>query len=215
VSERTIDFVIITRDLRMAERVVQGIQETCKEYLGAIVLVMRPEVGCTKAQNQGWKATETEYVCIVNDDAFVTGDCLSKLVDALDKDTTAAAAGPTMPCRSVQGRLPRTTEKFVVESPYLIWSCILMRREAFESVHLLDEQYHVFHADVDACYQMRDLGWRFLWVRDAWCNHFVGGTVTMTEPGVMTALVEQDDQAFRDRWGTRLQDEEQKPLRRL
>lgn len=204
---RKVDVVIITRDLKLAERAVLSAKETCADLIESVVLVMRSDVGCVAAQNQGWRATSTEYVLFLNDDAFLTRHCLERLIETLDANPQAAASGPTIPCRSHQGALPRAAKPKAVPAPFLIWSCVLVRRSAYEAVGLHDETFSIMDGDVDVGYRWRDAGWSLLWVRDAWCNHFVGATVNRVDQAAVAQIVERDNERFQARWGDRLQRE--------
>lgn len=75
---------------------------------------------------------------------------------------------------------------------YLIWrhatekevawvkgACMLLRRQAFFDVDLMDENFFMFFEEVDLSIRVRELGWKVLYTPDAEIIHF-GGTSTST-----------------------------------
>lgn len=53
-------------------------------------------------------------------------------------------------------------------------ACMLVKREALESVGLLDEGYFMHCEDLDWCMRFRQAGWRILFVPDAKVVHYKG-----------------------------------------
>lgn len=54
---------------------------------------------------------------------------------------------------------------------WVIGACMLVRREAIESVGLLDERFFLYFEDVDWCYRMKQKGWSVYYDPDATVVH--------------------------------------------
>jgi len=65
----------------------------------------------------------------------------------------------------------------VREADFLMGACLLVRREAADTVGLFDEDYFMFSEETDWCYRFRQAGWSVLFTPDAEFTH-VGGATT-------------------------------------
>jgi GT2 family glycosyltransferase len=68
--------------------------------------------------------------------------------------------GPWYPSRGPQAR------KRPEEADYVIGACILVKREAFENVGGMDEDFFMYAEEVDLCYAMKKKGWE-VWYQPA------------------------------------------------
>jgi GT2 family glycosyltransferase len=68
---------------------------------------------------------------------------------------------------------PLPTAPIVVEA--ISGACMLVKREAIESVGLWDENYFLHCEDLDWCMRFRETGWSVLFVPDAQVMHVFGG----------------------------------------
>ncbi len=57
------------------------------------------------------------------------------------------------------------------EVDWLLGACLLVRREAVESVGLLDERFFLYFEDVDWCYRMEQKGWKVYYNPDSVVVH--------------------------------------------
>lgn len=149
-----------------------------------------------KAENDSRLLREArgEYALLLNEDSELTPGAAAALIDALDADRGAAAAGALLlssagepvPCA---WRLPgwgaslasalflhrlfvtqsggeRTREVGWVQS-----SAMLVRRTAAEQVGYLDPAFFVYSDETDFCKRLRDAGWSILHVPAARAIH--------------------------------------------
>ena len=149
-----------------------------------------------KAENDSRLLQEAggRYCLLLNEDAELRPGAVQALVDALEADPEAAAAGAQLfssegepqPCAwrfpglgtalagalflhpwlTVQSRGDRTREVGWVQS-----SAMLVRREAAEQVGWLDPDFFVYSDETDFCRRLRDAGWRILYVPEAEAIH--------------------------------------------
>jgi N-acetylglucosaminyl-diphospho-decaprenol L-rhamnosyltransferase len=70
------------------------------------------------------------------------------------------------------------------EAEFLMGACLLVRREAADTVGLFDEGFFMFSEETDWCYRFRQAGWKVLFTPDAEFVH-VGGATTRQNWGPM------------------------------
>jgi len=72
----------------------------------------------------------------------------------------------------------------VREAEFLLGACLLVRREAADTVGLFDEDFFMFSEETDWCYRFRRAGWKILFTPEAEFVH-VGGATTRQNWGPM------------------------------
>ena len=149
-----------------------------------------------KADNDSLLLREAggRYCLLLNEDAELRDGATRALLDALDADPGAAAAGAQLldpdgtptPCA---WRLPdirwalaaaafvhdrvavESTGTDVREVGWAQSSAMLVRREAAEQVDWLDGDFFVYSDETDFCKRLHDAGWRILFVPGARAVH--------------------------------------------
>ncbi len=172
-----------------------GSREILLDHLGVErVLVAERDLGFGGAVNMAADtatAGRADYLFLVHDDAAPAPDVVSRLVAAMEADTTLAAVGPKL----VRWEDPRTLEAVgmtvdltgradsglepderdqgqrdvVHDTLYVPTTCMLVRQGDYEAIGRLDRRYHVFRDDLDLC-------WRF-WLADRRVEVVPGATV--------------------------------------
>src|SRR5919198_1357750 len=79
---------------------------------------------------------------------------------------------------------PRFRHDEVREAEFLMGACLLVRREAADTVGLFDEDFFMFSEETDWCYRFRKAGWKVLFYPGAEFVH-VGGATTNQNWGPM------------------------------
>jgi N-acetylglucosaminyl-diphospho-decaprenol L-rhamnosyltransferase len=72
----------------------------------------------------------------------------------------------------------------VREAEFLMGACLLVRRQAADTVGLFDEDFFMFSEETDWCYRFRQAGWNVLFTPEAEFVH-VGGATTARNWGPM------------------------------
>ncbi len=144
-------------------------------------------LGFPKAINQGVEVARGRFVCLLNNDTRLLPGWLSPMIECLSQQPQVGMVGPKqidlrgeiwhagivlcpdsnpsmarIPCQIYWG-LPHDDPLTNVERDYpaMNFACILIRRELFEQVGSLDENF-VFpgtYEDVDWCIRMRKIGY--------------------------------------------------------
>ena len=130
--------------------------------------------------------SDIKCVLVINNDAVLSADALTRLVAALTDDTSLSMVGP----RNVtpQGELissggvinrwtwnmdERTRRRDI---DFLTWACVLVRASAFRRIGLLDERFFMYWEDVDFGLRMKQASLRFAVVPSAQVIHEVASS---------------------------------------
>lgn len=149
-------------------------------------------------------ATPPQYVLLLNADTVIRPRAFRALVDFMDQHTEVGIAGSRLedpdgtPQRSAfrfqsplgefegalkLGIVTRLLEPWVTAPPVPNQACatdwvagasMIVRREVFEKIGLLDEGYFTYFDDIDFCFNARKAGWPTWYVPASRVVHLVG-----------------------------------------
>jgi GT2 family glycosyltransferase len=148
-----------------------------------------------RANNFGVRTTTAPYVAFLNSDTRVEPTWLTPLVEALEANPRAGAAGSKIVFPD--GRLNSTGLDFLPgfhfrdrgfgepdreqyafgEVAGLSGCSILLRREALRQVGLLDEDFEMYYEDVDLSFRLRNGGWSLLYVPESLVHHLYNASI--------------------------------------
>jgi len=162
-------------------------------------------LGFAAANNRALKQMRGGYALLLNTDAELTGSAVQELFKFMENTSEAAMACgqllnldgtrqnsianfPSLPLLFTNESLlrmlfPKTyPSKFRdYESPIEVESCIgacmMVRKEAMDTVGLLDERFFFFFEETDWAYRMHKAGWKVYLVPNARIVHAQGQTV--------------------------------------
>lgn len=141
-------------------------------------------LGLCRANNQGIKMAQGEYVLIMNPDVILEKDFLEKIIGQADKLPQAGSLGgkllrlinggktdiidstglKVLPHYKIidrgageqdKGQFDKTEEVFG-----LTGACVLYRKKAIEEVGLFDERFFVYKEDIDMAWRLKKAGWQ-------------------------------------------------------
>jgi GT2 family glycosyltransferase len=101
-----------------------------------------------------------------------------------------------------QGRLNTTQDVSAVTA-----ACLIMRREVWDEVGGLDEDFPVAYNDVDLCLKVRAAGYRILWTPDAVLYHLESRTRGKDVAPEKRERLNQDKARLTERWGDMLSED--------
>ena len=93
--------------------------------------------------------------------------------------------------------------KSVRDADYLFGACLLVRRDAVDSIGGFDEEFFLMSEEVDWCYRFHQAGWKVLFYPDAEAYHVVGASL---DPARFKDVVRGHLQFLRKHRGTRVAD---------
>lgn len=168
-----------------------------------VVLVRNSEnLGWVKAVNQGFRLSESPYVCIMNNDVIVRSDgWLSSIIATIELEPDIGLANPQFEIK----KKVRQDNPFI-EIDFCRGYCILIKRAVLEKIGGLDENYGFGYYDDDD-YSVRALraGFRCVRVDNVFVEHIRDSTFSaLFTDEKRRSLLEKNKMLFYSKWGRRL-----------
>jgi GT2 family glycosyltransferase len=153
-------------------------------------------LGFAGGSNRGVAEAGGRVLLLLNPDTEVAPDAVARLVDGLGARRVAAAAPLLL---NPDGTLQSAGERFLTPWEYLLrrvlllpkparaganpyptdWAsgaCLAIRREAWDAVGPLDENYFMYAEDLEWCWRARRAGWEVEVVPAARVTHYKGAS---------------------------------------
>ncbi len=134
-----------------------------------------------------------DYVCLHNNDAFVAANFLEPLVEAMEKDKQVGAAqsllllhpetelinsaGNAMHylgfgfCWDYRKKLSEANLPAIKEIAYASGAGVLMRADLLKQYGGLDEDFFLYHEDLEYCFRLKAAGYKIVLARDSVVFH--------------------------------------------
>lgn len=168
------------------------------DFSFAICLQMTSNLGFAAANNIGLAYCNTEFVALLNPDAFPEPDWLESLLNAAQQYPNVAAFGSRQLCQHNTQILDGVGDSYHLSG--LVWrerhgvpqqqadlqmreifspcaAAALYRRQALMNIGGFDEDYFCYVEDVDLGFRLRLVGYKAIYVPDAVVHH-VGSATT-------------------------------------
>jgi len=130
-------------------------------------------LGWMKGINEGAKIGSGEYILMLNDDVIIIPghyDWLDKMIEIMRKDPTVGEVGPSSNVVSGAQNIWNVDFPPIVEVPYIIGFCKLIRRDVFDKIGGLDGDLPGAD-DFDLAIRLKDLGYKSIARRDVFVYH--------------------------------------------
>jgi GT2 family glycosyltransferase len=178
-----------------------SLEIVCEAFPSVDVLALPQNRGFAAGTNAGIRsamAAGADAVLLVNNDAIVAPDTVSKLVAAtnplvgvvmprIDLWSTkqlwhagARRQGISPLPRAVRSRDLTTGEPMAID--YAVGCVLLVRRQVFDRVGLFDERYFMYYEDLDFSTRVRASGFELAVVPTARAWHHVGASLPFVSP---------------------------------
>lgn len=155
-------------------------------------------VGFSRANNQGIKASQSEYILFLNPDTIVYSGALDILMQVLREQKKIGGVGPALLHNdqkfqvSFGGRRNFCSEMFqkFILNPYYrirlryikkqrkaVWlsaACLMVRKDVLDEVGGFDEDFFLYYEDIDLCFRINNTGRSLLFIPDARILHYGG-----------------------------------------
>jgi GT2 family glycosyltransferase len=176
--------------------------EVRKVFPSVHVIQNDQNLGFAKAANQGLRKASGRYALLLNPDTEVKPETFERLVSFMDAHWDVGITGaqllnsdgskqnsiasfPSLVTELLNKSLLRWLfpKKFPgkerdfsepLEVDSVIGACMMVRRDAWDQVGLLDEDYFLFLEETDWCYRLKRVGWKIYHVPQAEIYHFQG-----------------------------------------
>lgn len=180
-----------------------------------IITISLPEnTGFPAACNWGLRLARGERLLLLNNDALVTEEWLSRLHRAYDADASIGIVGPMTNNASgrqqisMTGRYEDYAARLRVEqngkqeqANRVIGFCMLFSRAFMQKIGMLDERFSPGHFDDDYCYRAYQAGYKVVIAKDAFVYHHGSASFGSYPREDIQQLLERNRQLFMDKWG--------------
>lgn len=171
-----------------------GIGKRLEKFPEVTFIQSEDNLGYSGGNNLGIKkalANGADYILILNSDAKVEKDAISKLVDLADSNAgdilgpkilfpdkeTIWYAGGVFDKNNVLGKHRGVDEKDngqydrTEETDYVTGAALFVKREVFDKIGLFDEKYFLYYEDSDFCFRARNEGFKIMYTPQAVVYH--------------------------------------------
>jgi GT2 family glycosyltransferase len=169
-----------------------GSEEPTRQYLEKLsqkeripINLLRNErnLGFVKAANQGIKQSQSEYICLLNNDTVVTTNWLTEMVKVAQGSEVIGivnANSNTLGCKSKREESPEAIaqrlKSYSGEYSELAWAtgfCMLIKRHLIKKIGLFDERYGMGNfEDADFCKKAQQVGYLCVCAKAAYVYHY-------------------------------------------
>jgi len=160
------------------------------------ILLQEKNLGFAGGNNVGIKwaiDNHFDYIYFHNNDGFVAANFLESLVEVLEKDKNIGAAQSLMMmypetdlinssgnsfqylgmgfCNNIRVKLENTNLPTVAETAYASGAAVMMRSDLLREYGFWDEDFFLYHEDIEYCLRLRLVGYKIVMVRDSVFYH--------------------------------------------
>lgn len=184
-----------------------------------VLQVNEKNLGFAKANNQGFRMSEGEFIVFLNNDTIVTAGWLHRLWHHLSKDNNVGMVGPVTNSIGNEAKIDvsyrylddiqtfgaQRAKDFSGKAfsiKVLALYCCMISRDLFEELGGLDERYDVaMFEDDDLAMKVREKGLDLLCAEDVFIHHFHGASLKKLPEENYQKLFEENKWKFEEKWG--------------
>lgn len=187
------DLEIIIVDNASSDGSVQYLRST---YPDIKLIPLSENTGFSKANQEGLKASQGEYIMLVNNDVIIDKDCVRNLLQAMETYPEIGICASKMIVHG-QDMIDSAGDGFTTslkgykrgeglpsseynEDEYIFGACAgvaLYRKKMIDEIGFLDEDFFLIHEDSDFNFRAQLAGWKVSYVSSATAVHKVRSTI--------------------------------------
>lgn len=185
------DYEVILVDNGSFDDTVQRVK---KGFKNVKIIQNNKNLGYAKANNQGVKATKGEYVILLNNDTVVEPDAFQKLLDFMQQNKGVGVAQAKLYWMSDKtrndlvgtfltptglvyyfgyGKKDNKKYKKIRSIFFAKGAAMIIRKEVFDKIGYLDEDYVTYFEEYDFCWRVWLAGWRVAYVPEPVVYHYL------------------------------------------
>jgi GT2 family glycosyltransferase len=213
------NYEIIVVDNNSEEKVKTYLRRMNQQYSQIKVIFNEKNLGFAAANNIGLRQCPgSEFVVLLNNDVVVSRGWLTGLLKHL-RDPKIGMVGPVTNWTGNEARIevsyhqPKEMEPFaeaytqvhegqIFDIKSLAMYCLAMRREMFDEIGPLDEQFGLgMFEDDDYAMRVRQTGRRVVCAEDVFVHHFGRASFSKLEDEEYQGLFERNKHLYEAKWG--------------
>jgi GT2 family glycosyltransferase len=213
-------YEVIVVDNGSSDASVDYLRDLSARHSHVKVIRNESNLGFGPATNQGLAVATGDVLVLLNDDTVVPPRWLAHLCEHV-KNPSIGLLGPVTNRAGGESQIPsayRTYGEFLrfarqrresnraelLDVPMLTMFCVAMRRDVFDRVGPLDEQFAIgMFEDDDYARRVRDLGYRVVCVEDVFIHHFGATSLgKLAAAGELGLVFDANRRRFEAKWQT-------------
>ncbi|MFN2197129.1 MAG: glycosyltransferase [Anaerolineales bacterium] len=222
------EFEVIVVDNASTDGTPEFLEAASVEYENFKIQLNDHNEGFARGNNQGVQLADGEYLVFLNNDTIVTEGWLTALLGHLD-NPQIGMVGPVTNSSSNETRILvgydqiEDMERFAQEYTrahagehfeirVLPFLCVALRREVFDEIGPLDEQFGLgMFEDDDYCQRLREKNYQIVCAEDVFIHHWGGGSFHKMDPQAYWQLFWENRTKFEQKWDITWQPHLQRP----
>lgn len=170
------------------------------QFENAVTIYPTEEFGFHKYLNIGIKATNSPYVCLCNNDLIFHKNWASEIVKAMDNDPEMLSATPYCPVFHKGQGFPENAPPLQGYFGVLIGWCIFVKREIFDTIGMLDENFTFWYCDYDYSNTLEKFKVKNCLVSSSFVTHLGSESLKTTEKSEYQKLTQLPRLYFSYKW---------------
>jgi polysaccharide pyruvyl transferase CsaB len=212
------NYEVIVVDNDSSDGTQEFLQEFKQKQPDLKLILNKTNNGFAKANNQGLKVAEGEYLVLLNNDTLVPPGWLTRLIKHL-QDPEIGLVGPVTNFAGNEARIPvmyTTWEEMelfanehswlndnqIADIPVLAMFCLAFRKDIFSEIGELDEDFGIgMFEDDDYCQRVRKNGYRTICAIDTYVHHVGQASFKkLIRTGSYDPLFEKNKARYEAKW---------------
>lgn len=217
-SNQALDFEVIVVDNASKDGSVEMVKT---EFPRVKAITNRENLGFAKANNLGIKASEGAYVFLLNSDTTLKSEnTMQEMINFMNQHSKVGILAPRL--LDSNGEVQKSAAKFldlkVALAVYFLgesWNyqvdqlnqlfypdavsgaAMFIRREVFEQIGYLNEDYFMYSEDADFCYRTKKKGWKIVYYPFVQIVHLGGQSTKLVKEEMGQELMKNKIRLFR------------------
>ncbi|WP_294156557.1 glycosyltransferase [uncultured Clostridium sp.] len=178
--------------------------------------------GFAKGNNIGIKASDGEYIVLLNNDTIVTRGWLTSFIKHFEDDKNLALIGPVTNNISNEAKIKVNYSRnedidyfaynYTIQHigqtyddiNVLAMFCVMISRKAFNKIGYLEEEYGIgMFEDDDYSYKAKYMGYNIRCAEDVFIHHYLSATLSKLNGSQYKELFYRNKSIFEKRWNTK------------
>jgi len=135
------------------------------KFLDVLLIRINKNIGYAGGNNVGIRNAKGNYLLILNDDVTVSSELVTGLSEIAQGDKTIGIVGPLTyygKTNEVWAYPPTIafSNHAVLDVPFVMGAAFMIKRDVIAKIGLLDENFFLYHEELDWCIRARNAGYR-------------------------------------------------------